>query len=72
MTFRQPVETRTCQLGSPHQALLYRVVSLTASPSSTSLTLLEGLGAFESAIANESDVAGLSRSVPEPICRWNM
>lgn len=33
---------------------------LTASPRSTSLTLLEGLGALESAIANQSDVAGLS------------
>lgn len=54
---------------SAHQGLLYGVVSLTASPSSTSLTLLEGLGAFESAIANQSDIAGLSRSGSEPFCR---
>lgn len=55
---------RTCQLG-----VIIRVrctgwhLVLTASPRSTSLTLLEGLGALESAIANQSDVAWLSYRV---------
>lgn len=57
---------RTCQLGIPIRVRCtgWHLV-LTASPRSTSLTLLEGLGALESAIANQSDVAWLSRRVPK-------
>lgn len=60
MTFRQPAGGRIRQwnvlivVGRAGRRLL------TASPRSTSLTLLEGLGALESAIANRSDLAGLS------------
>ena len=68
MTFRQPAGWNLCQFG-----ILMRVCCtgwchvLTASPRSTSLTLLEGLGALESAIANQSDAAGLSRRVPNRV-----
>ena len=70
MTFRQPAGWRMCQLEMPIKVRCTGwCILLTASPRSTSLTLLDGLGAFESAIANQSDVAGLSCLVPKTVWR---
>jgi hypothetical protein len=72
-TCRQPAGCRVSQFGVLIQVCIFfffltgRCLVLTASPRSTSLTLLEGLGALESAIANQLDVDELSRRVPNRV-----